>query len=181
MKELSSLFSPQAKLSSITNAHNASNQVDSNESSLDSKVDANASKTTNAANAENPNLAAKTTNENPNSDSEFDATIAPPKTSSSFSDKLKAKAMNYMMNKMTSSKEASPDAEQDSLSNDSAAPRQLTPIEKAKASKAEPNKQPSSISAPDTFKSPDKPKTSIPSIKSAPISKPPSFKMPRLR
>ena len=145
MKEL---FNPQAKMQSITNAQSESSKINSSEQSLDSQANTSASKTTNSSNAENPNLAAKTTNENPNSEKELDASIAPPKTKTSFSDRLKATAMNYMMSKMTESKDASPDAKQDDMSQDSDAPRQLTPLEKAKATKTEPERPQPKIKTP---------------------------------
>ena len=177
MKEL---FNPQAKMQSITNAQSESSKMNSSEQSLDSQANSSASQRTKDANAENPKLAAKTTNENPNSEKELDASIAPPKTSNSFSDKLKAKAMNYMMNKMTSSKDASPNAKQDDMSQESDAPRQLTPLEKAKATKTEPERPQPKIKTPvvhsPEFKSPKLRKT--PNI---PLSKPPSFKIPKNR
>ena len=180
IQSMKELFNPQAKMQSITNAQSESSKMNSNEQSLDSQANSSVSKTTNSANAENPKLATKTTNENPNSESELDASIAPPKTSTSFSDRLKAKAMNYMMSKMTDSKDASPDAKQDDMSQDSDAPRQLTPLEKAKASKTEPERpQPkikSTVVNTPEFKSPKQQK-----MKSIPITKPPSFKMPKLR
>ena len=177
MKEL---FNPQAKMQSIVNAQSESSKINSSEQSLDAQANSRASQTTNSANAENPNLAAKTTNENPNSESELDASIAKPKTKASFSDMIKAQAMNYMMSKMTDSKDASPDATQDEMSNDSDAPRQLTPLEKAKATKTEPEKPQPKIKSP-AVNSPEIPSPKLQKTPKLPISKPPSFKIPRMR